>query len=203
MGLIGTMINALYLGGTLYHWPTASFLRSPGRYLQLVGELGVTMTVAPPFALQLVTRRQERRPSTVDLSGLRSILVGAELIRPEVLTAFTAAFAPYGLAPAAVTPSYGLAEATVGVTAMACDEPVPGGRPRTARRGVVRLAAPGRGGRLHRIGRGGGAQPGADGRLPRRSGRHRSGRSSTAGSAPATPGCSSTASSWCSGGPRR
>ena len=35
MGLIGTMINALYLGGTLYHWPTASFLRSPGRYLQL------------------------------------------------------------------------------------------------------------------------------------------------------------------------
>ena len=98
MGLIGTMINALYLGGTLYHWPTASFLRSPGRYLQLVGELDVTMTVAPPFALQLVTRRQQRRPSAVDLSGLRSILVGAELIRPEVLAEFTAAFAPHGLA---------------------------------------------------------------------------------------------------------
>ncbi len=118
MGLIGTMINALFLGGTLYHWPTASFLRSPGRFLQLVGELDVTMTVAPPFALQLVARRQQRRVSTVDLSGLRSILVGAELIRPEVLVDFNAAFAPYGLRPTAVTPSYGLAEATVGVTAM-------------------------------------------------------------------------------------
>jgi fatty-acyl-CoA synthase len=123
MGLIGTMINALYQGGTLYHWPTASFLRSPGRFLQLVGELGVTITVAPPFALQLVTRRQQRRGSAVDLSGLRSILVGAELIRPEVLTEFTAAFAPYGLASTAVTPSYGLAEATVGVTAVAADRP--------------------------------------------------------------------------------
>ena len=123
MGLIGTMINALYLGGTLYHWPTTSFLRSPGRYLQLVGELEVTMTVAPPFALQLVTRRQERRPSAADLSGLRSILVGAELIRPEVLRDFTAAFDPHGLRPSAVTPSYGLAEATVGVTAMAATSP--------------------------------------------------------------------------------
>jgi fatty-acyl-CoA synthase len=124
MGLIGTMINALYLGGTLYHWPTASFLRSPGRYLQLVGELDVTMTVAPPFALQLVTRRQSRRASTVDLSGLRSILVGAELIRPEVVTGFNDAFAPYGLRPTAVTPSYGLAEATVGVTAMPAGSPL-------------------------------------------------------------------------------
>ncbi len=159
MGLIGTMINALYLGGTLYHWPTASFLRSPGRYLQLVGELDVTMTVAPPFALQLVTRRQERRPSAVDLSGLRSILVGAELIRPEVLTDFTAAFAPHGLAPAAVTPSYGLAEATVGVTAMpapsrfrvvdlephaavSCGSPLPGVEVRCTSSGEVVVRSP-------------------------------------------------------------
>ena len=34
MGLIGTMINAIFQGGSLYHWPTASFLRSPGRWLQ-------------------------------------------------------------------------------------------------------------------------------------------------------------------------
>ena len=33
MGLIGTVINALYSGGTLHHWPTESFLRSPGRWL--------------------------------------------------------------------------------------------------------------------------------------------------------------------------
>jgi fatty-acyl-CoA synthase len=123
MGLIGTMLNALYQGGTLYHWPTASFLRSPGRFLQLVAELGVTMTVAPPFALRLVSRRQQRRASVLDLSRLRAILVGAELVRPDVLADFTAAFASSGLGPGTVAPTYGLAEATLGVTATRAGHP--------------------------------------------------------------------------------
>jgi acyl-CoA synthetase (AMP-forming)/AMP-acid ligase II len=123
MGLIGTTINALFHGATLYQWPTASFLRSPGRFFQLVGELGVTTTIAPPFALQLVARRQQRRGTPVDLSAVRSILVGAELIRPEVLAYFTESFAGSGLAAHAVTPTYGLAEATLGVTAMPVRSP--------------------------------------------------------------------------------
>ena len=117
MGLIGTMINAVYQGGTLYHWPTAAFLRSPGRWLQLVGELGVTVAVAPPFALSLVTRRQRRRGAAADLGRLRALLVGAEQIRPAVLEDFVATFAECGLAPGAVTPTYGLAEATLAVSA--------------------------------------------------------------------------------------
>ncbi len=139
MGLIGTMINAVYQGGTLYHWPTASFLRSPGRWLQLVGELGVTMAVAPPFALSLVTRRQRRRASAVDLAGLRALLVGAEQIRPEVLDDFGATFAGSGLAPTVVTPTYGLAEATLAVTATAGRE-----RYRTLDVGGRRLVSCGR-----------------------------------------------------------
>ncbi|MGZ6969689.1 MAG: AMP-binding protein, partial [Acidimicrobiia bacterium] len=39
MGLIGTVINALHTGGTLHQWPTESFLRSPGRWVELLGEL--------------------------------------------------------------------------------------------------------------------------------------------------------------------
>ncbi len=117
MGLIGTMINAIFQGGSLYHWPTASFLRSPGRWLQLVGELGVTIPIAPPFALQLVTRRQTRRPATVDLRQVRHLLVGAEQIRPEVLDEFTQAFSSSGLGAGVISPTYGLAEATLAVTA--------------------------------------------------------------------------------------
>ncbi len=122
MGLIGTMINAVYQAGTLYHWPTASFLRSPGRWLQLVGELGVTVAVAPPFALSLVTRRQRRRATPVDLGGLRALLVGAEQIRPRVLDDFVAAYAAAGLVPGTVTPTYGLAEATLAVSATPAGE---------------------------------------------------------------------------------
>ncbi|MEP6625795.1 MAG: AMP-binding protein [Acidimicrobiia bacterium] len=133
MGLIGTMINAIYQGGMLYHWPTASFLRSPGRWLQLVDELDVTIAVAPPFALQLVTRRQARRPGSVDLSRVRHILVGAEQIRPDVLDAFADAFAPSGLGAGVISPTYGLAEATLAVSANRAGAPyrvVPVGRHR-------------------------------------------------------------------------
>ena len=143
MGLIGTMINAIFQGGSLYHWPTASFLRSPGRWLQLVGELGVTIPIAPPFALQLVTRRQTRRPSDVDLRRVRHLLVGAEQIRPELLDDFAKAFTPCGLGSGVISPTYGLAEATLAVTAnppgvpyrvvdvgrhrlVACGRPLPG-----------------------------------------------------------------------------
>lgn len=159
MGLIGTMINAVYQGALLYHWPTASFLRSPGRYLQLVDELDVTIAVAPPFALQLVARRQERRPSAVDLSRVRSLLVGAELIRPELLDAFRDAFAPYGLGAGAISPTYGLAEATLAVTAnpadrpyrvvdvdgraaVSCGPPVPGVEVRRSERGELLVRGP-------------------------------------------------------------
>ncbi len=123
MGLIGTMINAIYQGALLYHWPTASFLRSPGRWLQLVDELDVTIAIAPPFALQLVTRRQLRRPGVVDLSRVRHVLVGAEQIRPDVLDAFADAFTPSGLGRGVISPTYGLAEATLAVSANAPGTP--------------------------------------------------------------------------------
>ncbi len=97
MGLIGTVINALHTGGTLHHWPTESFLRSPGRWIGLLDELNVTIAIAPPFALELVTRRWLRRGGVADLSSVRSLLVGAETIRPSVIEAFAEVFEPLGL----------------------------------------------------------------------------------------------------------
>ena len=111
--------------------------------MQLVAELGVTIPIAPPFALQLVTRRQTRRPATVDLRRVRHLLVGAEQIRPEVLDEFTHAFSSCGLGAGVISPTYGLAEATLAVTAnppgvpyrvvevgrhrlVACGRPLPG-----------------------------------------------------------------------------
>jgi fatty-acyl-CoA synthase len=121
MGLIGTVINALYAGVTLHQWPTESFLRSPGRWLTLVSELEVTVTIAPPFALELVTRRWRRRGGEADLSRLRHLLVGAEQVRPEVLEGFGEVFEPFGLRPDALCPTYGLAEATLAVSAKPLD----------------------------------------------------------------------------------
>jgi len=160
MGLIGTVLNALYLGGTLYQWPTESFLRSPSRWLSLVSELRTTVAIAPPFALELVTRRMRRRGGDADLSALRHLLVGAEQIRPEVLEAFTEVAAPCGLAPEALCPTYGLAEATLAVSATpakrpyrvvtegrhrftSCGPPVPGVEVRVDPHGELLVHSPG------------------------------------------------------------
>jgi acyl-CoA synthetase (AMP-forming)/AMP-acid ligase II len=117
MGLIGTVINALWSGGTLYQWPTESFLRSPGRWVELLGELRVTFAIAPPFALELVGRRFRRRGGDADLSSVHTMLVGAETIRPGVIEGFAEVFEPLGLPADALCPTYGLAEATLAVTA--------------------------------------------------------------------------------------
>ena len=59
-----------------------------------LGELGVTVAIAPPFALELVTRRWRRRGGDADLSSVRHLLVGAEQIRPEVIEGFAEVFEP-------------------------------------------------------------------------------------------------------------
>lgn len=121
MGLIGTVINALHIGGTLHQWPTESFLRSPGRWIGLLEELGVTIAIAPPFALELVARRWRRRGGEADLSSVRTLLVGAEQIRPSVIEGFAEVFEPLGMRPEVLCPTYGLAEATLAVSAKPLD----------------------------------------------------------------------------------
>lgn len=92
------------------------FLLSPGRWVEQLSEHRATVTAAPPTSYHLAARRPPR--GRVDLSALKAALVGAEPIRPEVLHSFSNTFAPAGLSPEALCPAYGLAEATVGVSAV-------------------------------------------------------------------------------------
>ena len=64
----------------------------------------MTIAIAPPFALELVTRRWRRRGGEADLCSVRTMLVGAEQIRPEVLDGFAEVFEPLGLRPDARSP---------------------------------------------------------------------------------------------------
>jgi acyl-CoA synthetase (AMP-forming)/AMP-acid ligase II len=95
--------------------PTASFARNPSIWMRACAELGATVTTAPTFAYELVSRRlSPNRP--LDLSHLRACIVGAEPVRAEVLHRFTAAAEPYGLDATALCPAYGLAEAALAVS---------------------------------------------------------------------------------------
>jgi acyl-CoA synthetase (AMP-forming)/AMP-acid ligase II len=124
MGLIATLALALVHGDHATFTSPLSFLMNPWRWLQLISEKEYVYTAGPNFAYEYVASlATPEKLADLDLSGLVTCLNGAEPIRPVTLTAFAETFAPAGLRPGAQAPGYGLAEATVFVTAAA--DPAP------------------------------------------------------------------------------
>lgn len=122
MGLIGMLLTSLAAahpsrvgGGRVGLLKPTTFVRSPWRWLRACSELGATVTAAPDFALRIAAAASARTGS-VDLTRIRSCIVGAEQVRASTLREFEQAFDPAGLSQRAVCPAYGLAEAGVGVS---------------------------------------------------------------------------------------
>ncbi|WP_067450195.1 fatty acyl-AMP ligase [Actinomadura macra] len=126
MGLIATMALPLVYGDHAIFTDPVSFIMNPMRWMRLIAERpGKNVyTAGPNFAYEYVTSMgSAERLSGLDLSGLTTCLNGAEPIRTSTLSTFADVFAGAGLRPGAQAPGYGLAEATVFVTAAAEDRP--------------------------------------------------------------------------------
>lgn len=120
MGLIGTIMLALHGGWPLLMMTPEHFVQEPARWLQAITEHGVTITVAPNFAFQLCADAvDEEDIARVDLSSLRQVFCGSEPVVLDTLNAFRKRFAPRGYREKTLIPCYGLAEATLLVTAKA------------------------------------------------------------------------------------
>lgn len=118
MGLIGGILQPLYQGRPMALMSPMDFLAKPRRWLQAITKYSATITPAPNFAFELCVRRiPEDQREGLDLSTMRHAFNGAEPVRPSTLARFEEAFGPYGWAPEAMMPCYGLAEATLFVTA--------------------------------------------------------------------------------------
>ncbi|MFY1632137.1 AMP-binding protein [Solwaraspora sp. WMMB335] len=116
MGLIGTLLATVCSQADLWLMQPAQFLRDPGRWLECMTR--ATITAAPPFAYEYAAQRvAAERIVGWDLSGWRTAFVGAQTIDPEVLDTFVEATAVAGFDRTALTPAYGMAETTLGVTA--------------------------------------------------------------------------------------
>jgi len=100
------------------HFATAPdrFLGAPQSWLDDCADYGATVTSVAPLALQLAARVEQVRPSRRRVS-LRACIVGGEPIDWTTISLAVKALAPRGLTGEAVTPAYGLAEATLAVTA--------------------------------------------------------------------------------------
>jgi 1-acyl-sn-glycerol-3-phosphate acyltransferase len=117
MGLIGAWLASLYFGMPLVVMPPTDFLRRPSRWLWAVHEHRGTLSASPNFGFELCLRRVgEKELEGLDLSSWRIAFNGAEPVSPETVARFTRRFAPYGFRAEAMTPVYGLAEASVGLT---------------------------------------------------------------------------------------
>src|SRR5215468_8185326 len=120
MGLVGGILQPLYVGFPVVLLSPLHFLQRPLRWLAAMSRYRATITAGPDFAYELCVRRTtpEQRIA-LDLSCVESAVVGAEPVNPATLERFVEAFAPYGFRREALRPSYGLAESTLMVTASA------------------------------------------------------------------------------------
>ncbi|MBL4639168.1 MAG: fatty acyl-AMP ligase [Kordiimonadaceae bacterium] len=119
MGLVGTLMSTMTAQCSVDLIPTEEFARRPLSWLRVISATKGTITFGPTFGYDICTRRAAMRGKAMeglDLSSLRVAGIGAEMIRPEVMRAFTETFAPIGFDEKALMPSYGLAECTLGVS---------------------------------------------------------------------------------------
>jgi acyl-CoA synthetase (AMP-forming)/AMP-acid ligase II len=114
MGLIGGILQPLYVGRPNVLMPPMAFIQKPFRWLQAISRYRGTTSGGPDFAFDLCVRKitpSER--ATLDLSSWTVAFSGAEPVRAETLDRFAGTFAPCGFRPEAFYPCYGLAEATL------------------------------------------------------------------------------------------
>ncbi|MFN6516220.1 MAG: fatty acyl-AMP ligase [Nostoc sp. CreGUA01] len=117
MGLIGNVLQSLYLGTPSILMSPVAFLQKPLRWLQAISRYQATTSGGPNFAYDLCASKitPEQR-ATLDLSSWDVAFNGAEPVRAQTLENFANYFACCGFRREAFYPCYGMAEATLFIT---------------------------------------------------------------------------------------
>ena len=114
MGLIGGILEPLYIRCTSTLMSPVSFLQKPFRWLDAISKYKVTTSGAPNFAYDLcVDKITPEQLDTLDLSAWKLAFCGAEPIRPETLERFARTFEPVGFRASSFYPCFGMAESSL------------------------------------------------------------------------------------------
>ncbi|WP_394836410.1 amino acid adenylation domain-containing protein [Pendulispora rubella] len=118
MGLIGNILQPLYVGAPCIQMTPEHFLTNPLRWLSAISRYRGTTSGGPNFAFDLcVDKIAPEQRGTLDLSSWTVAFNGAEPVRKATLERFAKAFAGAGFRASAFVPCYGLAESTLLVSA--------------------------------------------------------------------------------------
>lgn len=117
MGLIGNVLQPLYLGVHSILMAPVAFVLKPLRWLQAISHYRATTSGGPNFAYDLCVRRvAEEQMEGVDLRSWEVAFNGSEKIRADTLARFADKFSSYGFRKSSFLCCYGLAESTLFVS---------------------------------------------------------------------------------------
>ncbi|GAA3768927.1 fatty acyl-AMP ligase [Streptomyces coacervatus] len=125
MGLVLSVAAPVVRGLLSVLMDPVAFLHEPVRWLRLLAAHPRALTAAPNFAYDFCTSAvTDAQKADLRLDRIAALINGSEPVRPGTVDGFHAAFAAQGLSPEVHCPSYGLAEATVFVSATRPGQPL-------------------------------------------------------------------------------
>ncbi|WP_405671089.1 fatty acyl-AMP ligase [Streptomyces canus] len=125
MGLVLSIAAPVVRGLLSVLMDPVAFLHEPARWLRLLAAHPRALSAAPNFAYDYCASAvTDAQKADLRLDGVVALINGSEPVRPGTADRFQAAFAGRGLVAETHCPSYGLAEATVFVSAARPGEPV-------------------------------------------------------------------------------
>jgi acyl-CoA synthetase (AMP-forming)/AMP-acid ligase II len=118
MGLILNALQALYVGATCVLMAPNAFMQRPLGWLRAISHYRAEVACSPNFGFDLcVNRYRADQMQGIDLSSLKIALNGAEPVHADTIARFIETFVPHGFDPRAIYPAYGMAEATLLISA--------------------------------------------------------------------------------------
>ncbi|MBF6214273.1 AMP-binding protein [Nocardia puris] len=125
MGLLTVILPAVG-GKYITIMSPSAFVRRPYRWIKelaAVSDGAGTFAAAPNFAFEhAAARGLPKQGESLDLSNVIGLINGSEPVTTSSMKKFNEAFAPYGLPKTAIKPCYGMAEATLFVSATKAED---------------------------------------------------------------------------------
>jgi acyl-CoA synthetase (AMP-forming)/AMP-acid ligase II len=118
LGLMGCVLQSLYVGSHCVLMAPNTFLQRPYRWLEAISRFRCRSSVGPNFAYELcIEKVSPSQRASLDLSSWDLALIGGEPVRPDVLERFSRTFAECGFHREAFFPGYGMAEVSLMIAA--------------------------------------------------------------------------------------